>query len=534
MIEADLLARLRSGSRGRIEAFKPGQWAAIETVLAGGRSLLVQRTGWGKSLIYFAATLALRQNGAGPTLLISPLLSLMRDQVRAAQELGLRAATLNSENEDQWDLIAGAIAANQLDILMVSPERLSNQAFLQTCLGPVLPHIRLLVIDEAHCLSDWGHDFRPDYQRIQALLRRWLSPDVTLLATTATANDRVIEDLQAQFGAMRVLRGPLARDSLVLQVLPEASRAERCAWLADHLSSLPGSGIIYVSTTRDADALAQWLGDQGLAVAAYHAQLPAKPGDGHQRQELEMALRENRLKALVATTALGMGFDKPDLGFVVHFQSPPSLVHYYQQVGRAGRALEVAYGVLMRGHEDEAITQYFIDQAYPSEAIMRAVLDVVEDAEVGIAPVDIAVATGLKQDLVERALRLLAVGDAASVTARDGLWEATLRPYVHDAEKTAKLAQRRRDEWRRMEDYGRDGTCLMRSLTASLDDPSNQACGRCRHCLGRTPLPVRATRRTINAASKVLLASPVDLRDREPPRPSSLLWLVVKAIFGKA
>lgn len=336
--------------------FRPGQWEAVDKLVAQrGRVLVVQRTGWGKSLVYFLATRLLRDQGAGPTLLISPLLALMRNQIEMAECIGIHAATMNSSNREEWHAVENALAADACDLLLISPERLTNPRF-QSLLPKIAGRVGLFVVDEAHCISDWGHDFRPDYRRIIRIVRN-LPEGVPVLGTTATANDRVIADVQSQLGVgLSVLRGPLARPSLRLQNIQLADQSERLAWLAEYLPRFPGTGIIYCLTIADTERVTKWLQQKGFRVKAYHAGNDANID----RVELEQALLNNEIKALVATVALGMGFDKPDLGFVIHFQRPGSVVAYYQQVGRAGRAVGRAYGILLNGREDDEIQDYFI------------------------------------------------------------------------------------------------------------------------------------------------------------------------------
>jgi len=305
--------------------FRDGQWEAIDLVAnRRERVLVVQRTGWGKSIVYFLAAKTLRAAGAGPALLVSPLLSLMRNQILAAEKLGVRAETIHSENVEEWAKVEAALQANAVDLLMISPERLGSADFLQKLLPKLQGRLGLLVVDEAHCISDWGHDFRPDYRRIVRVLRL-LPPTIPVLCTTATANDRVVQDIEAQIPRLQILRGPLVRPSLRLFNLKLHDQADRLAWLAQSLPQLPGSGIIYTLTIQDAHRVAAWLQQRGFAARAYHADL-----DAGNRVEAEQQLLENGLKALVATVALGMGFDKPDLGFVIHFQRPGSVVAYYQ------------------------------------------------------------------------------------------------------------------------------------------------------------------------------------------------------------
>ena len=318
---------LNNVTNGAADDFMDGQWAAIDTIVNGrGRLLLIQRTGWGKSMVYFLSTRILRDAGAGPTLIVSPLLALMRNQQAAASRLGLSVESINTTNSDDWDKIIARIRMNAVDVVLVSPERLANAAFMETCLAPIIDRIAFFAVDEAHCISDWGHNFRPDYRRIHQVLRR-LPEDAAVLATTATANSRVVTDVLAQLGPDTVLqRGPLARDSLQLQTLRLPDRAARLAWLAAALPQLPGSGIVYALTTRDAEGVTAWLRSRRIDAHAYHGQVDEVLTTG--RQELEAKLVANQLKVLVATNALGMGFDKPDLGWVIHFQAPQSLIHY--------------------------------------------------------------------------------------------------------------------------------------------------------------------------------------------------------------
>ena len=316
--------------------FRDGQWEAISELLQNNaRFLVVQRTGWGKSLVYFIATKLLRDRGSGVTLLISPLLALMRNQIAAAERIGVKATTINSSNQRDWDKIQAQLLTNQIDILLISPERLANQDFLENTLLPISRNIGLFVVDEAHCISDWGHDFRPDYRRIVRILQA-LPPNIPVLATTATANNRVVDDIKNQLGStLKISRGALTRNSLQLQNIYLDSQAERMAWLAEILPQIPGSGIIYTLTVADAERLTNWLIIKGINAKAYHSKLdPNSQRNAELREQLENQLLNNEIKVLVATVALGMGFDKPDLAFVIHYQRPGSVVHYYQQVGR--------------------------------------------------------------------------------------------------------------------------------------------------------------------------------------------------------
>ena len=409
----ELLRRLT----GRADtAFHDGQLEAIHALVQDRhRVLVVQRTGWGKSAVYFIATRLMRDGRAGPTLLVSPLLALMRNQIDAAARLGLRAETVNSENRDRWDEVKAAIQRDEADRLLISVPRLANREFQRDGLPVVGRRSGLLVVDEAHCISDWGHDFNPDYRRIGRVLDL-LPRSVPVLACTATANDRVVADIESQLGdGMVTLRGPLDRTGLALHVIDLPSQAERLAWLAATLPRLRGSGIVYCLTVADTERVASWLERMGIDAPAYSGSTP-----GDDRQVAEQALLSNEVKALVATSALGMGFDKPDLGFVVHFQSPGSPVHYYQQVGRAGRQLDRSVGVLLAGHEDEDIQDWFIKTAFPARHHAEQVVELLGRDGATWRPRDIEDAVNVRRSRLEAMLKILEVEGAVEGEAQCG------------------------------------------------------------------------------------------------------------------
>ncbi|MGH3508856.1 MAG: RecQ family ATP-dependent DNA helicase [Nocardioidaceae bacterium] len=483
----DVADRVIAAIAGPDARLRPDQATAVAALCEpAARVLVVQATGWGKSAVYWAATAIRRSESAGPTLVVSPLLSLMRDQVAAAARAGLRAATLNSSNIEEWSTIERGLRDGSVDVLLVSPERLANPGFGRRVLDDLAGGLGLLVIDEAHAVSDWGHDFRPDYRRVADVLRR-LNPDTPVLATTATANARVTTDVAGQLGdATLVLRGPLARTSLELSVVDRLSPLERYAWVVDQLPWLPGSGIVYTLTVADAERLAEVVravhGD-AVPVAAYTGQL-----EGERREKLEDALLANELKALVATSALGMGYDKPDLGFVVHVGSPPSPVSYYQQVGRAGRALDHAHAVLLPSDADAGVWEYFATATIPVPRQVDQVLDVLATGEVtGVAAIEAQ--TGLRRGRVELIVKQLAVEDV--VERVEGGWLATGRPWTYDAAHYDSVIDVRRREAAIMRSYTRGERCLMQLLQESLDDPTAEPCGRCSVCRGGLPEPLR-------------------------------------------
>ncbi|MGV9291641.1 RecQ family ATP-dependent DNA helicase [Streptomyces sp. NPDC003719] len=495
-----VLARLVGDSSGAAR-LREDQWRAIEALVADRRrALVVQRTGWGKSAVYFVATALLRDRGSGPTVIVSPLLALMRNQVEAAARAGIRARTINSSNTEEWGAVQDEIAAGEVDVLLVSPERLNNPDFRDQVLPELAAATGLLVVDEAHCISDWGHDFRPDYRRLRTMLSD-LPPGVPVLATTATANARVTADVAEQLGTggtsdALVLRGPLDRESLSLNVLRLSDAAHRMAWLADHLQELPGSGIIYTLTVAAAEEVTAFLRQRGHTVASYTGRT-----ENADRQQAEDDLLANRVKALVATSALGMGFDKPDLGFVVHLGSPSSPIAYYQQVGRAGRGVDHAEVLLLPGKEDEAIWAYFASLAFPAEDLVRRTLDVLARAERPLSLPALEPLVELRRSRLETMLKVLDVDGA--VKRVKGGWTATGRPWTYDAERYDWVARQRRAEQQAMRDYASTTDCRMEFLQRQLDDEGAKPCGHCDNCAG--------PRFTADTSTAALDAARVDL-----------------------
>jgi ATP-dependent DNA helicase RecQ len=463
--------------------FREGQWEAIERlVVRKERLLVVQRTGWGKSIVYFIAARLLRKQCAGPTLLVSPLLSLMRNQIEMASRIGVRAVTINSANRAEWDAAEAALMGDNCDVLLISPERLGNERFSKSVVPAVRRRTGLFVVDEAHCISDWGHDFRPDYRRIIRVVNS-LPGGVPVLGTTATANNRVVADVQSQLGpGVAVMRGPLTRASLRLQCLELADQSERMAWLVENLPKFKGSGIIYCLTVADAQKVASWLRLKGIEAEAYHAGDDARVD----REALEQALLNNELKALVATVALGMGFDKPDLGFVIHFQRPGSVVAYYQQVGRAGRATDRAYGILLSGREDDEIQDYFIETAFPPPEIMRGIVGALACSS-GLSMNELLAQVNVSRSTAERALKLLELEGAVGVQVRDrrAVYFRKSIAWQPDVERAERVTALRRAEVAQMREYVSYKGCLMEFLARALDDPEAGPCGRCANCRGR-------------------------------------------------
>ena len=477
----DHLSRLA----GSAAVLRDDQWLAIEALVEHRRkAVVIQRTGWGKSAVYWIAAGLRRAQGFGPTLVISPLLALMRDQVAAAERSGLRAVTLNSANIDDWPAIEAQIAGDDVDVLLISPERLNSFGFRTRVLPHLAARIGMLVVDEAHCVSDWGSDFRADYRRIKDVLAG-LPADTPVLATTATANDRVTADVAAQLGTDTLtLRGSLDRESLALSVIDTSDVAQAFAWITDALDGddLPGSGLIYTLTVAGTTQLADFLASRGHAVAAYSSATPTQ-----ERAAIEARLLAHELRAVVATSSLGMGLDHPTLGFVINLGAPASPISYYQQVGRAGRALDTAQAVLLPTAADTKIWAYFDSTAFPAEDRVRRVLDVLADGPLSLPRIEAD--SGLRRGRLETLLKVLDVEGA--VERVDGGWTATGRQWTYDAERYAGIGAARRREQGAMLAYERSESCLMQQLRHELDDTAGQDCGRCAVCTGRLPAPGR-------------------------------------------
>ena len=514
-----LLKALRKLTANPAATFHAGQREAIESLVdRRERLVLVQRTGWGKSAVYFVATHLLRTEGLGPTLLISPLLVLMRNQIDAAERLGLRTYTIHSDSENTVRELVSLIEADDVDLVVISPERLANPEFADDVMPLIGRRPGLTVVDEVHCISDWGHDFRPDYRRIGKLLSSF-PEGLPILGCTATANDRVMEDAREQLGRWAVVqRGALAREGLALAVLDLPDQADRLTWLSTYLPSLTGSGIVYCLTTRDVEVVTEWLLNAGLDARPYHASLPPEA-----KHEAERMLLDASLKILVATTALGMGYDNPAIGFVVHYQSPGSVVHYYQQVGRAGRALSSSQGVMLRGSEDEEIISWFISSAFPSESQVSEVLDVLDAAEGSLSVTEITARVNLKYGQIENVLKQL---DVAGAVRRVGWqkYERTLSKWEYPSEHIAELTRIRTNELEEMRAYARDPGCRMAFLAHALDDRTLVECGICDNCTGQLlpttldPATVREAQEFLNAQFGLIVPRSRDHRQKSIPK----------------
>jgi len=469
-------------SYGENAKFREGQKEAIEAVVNEKRTLVVQKTGWGKSLVYFLATKLLKEKKRdGITLIISPLLALMNNQIDSAQRLGLNVKTINSGNKDEWDNIIGEICDNNtVDALIISPERLANSDFVKDCLDKIKNRVNLFVVDEAHCISDWGHDFRPDYRRIVKILQL-LPSNVPVLATTATANDRVINDIVAQLGENLVIsRGELIRESLAIQVIKLQKKEDRLAWLAENIEKMPGSGVVYCLTKADCDLVTDWLNENNIKSEKYYADISKE-----YKAIILDKFQKNEIKVLVATVAFGMGYDKPDIGFVIHFQRPANIVSYYQQIGRAGRGIELAYAVLLCGEEDEHINQYFINSAFPTEKDMNIVVDFITDNP-GKSISEIKGALNIRANRVEKTLKYLTVSDDIYTedVNRKKCYYKSAKKWKPDLERSEGITAIRYKEMQDMDEFTKQKGCYMKYIAEKLDDVNAKVCRKCSNCRG--------------------------------------------------
>lgn len=483
MNKADGLKLLQKALNNFHAEFREGQWEAIDSLVNDKKKLLVvERTGWGKSSLYFISTRILRDQGKGATIIISPLLALMRNQIEAAERLGLKAVSINSTNSEDWKRCKEAVLNNEVDALLISPERLANENFMNNILRPIADKIGLFVVDEAHCISDWGHDFRPDYRRITNILK-FMPQGMPILGTTATANNRVCDDIVSQLGDIEIIRGTLTRDSIILQNIQLNDQASRLAWLKQNISKLPGSGIIYTLTKRDARIVTEWLIKCDIDAAYYYSgAIDDNFEDSNKyRQHVEDALYNNEIKVLVATSALGMGYDKPDLGFVIHYQAPGSIISYYQQVGRAGRAIKKAYGILLSGQEDSDIHAYFRQSAFPPEDRVQDILDKIEEKD-GLSVPELMKQLNLRKGQIEQVLKYLSVEELSPIIKIGTKWTRTAVNYQMDSEKVLRLTNQRLNEWNDVQKYINTTGCLMNYLQNSLDDPNSSICGKCANC----------------------------------------------------
>lgn len=487
---------------GKDAEFREGQLEAILAVLQGRRVLVVQKTGWGKSIIYFLSTKIFRDKGRGMTIIISPLLSLINNQLDSAERFKLKSRTINSDNTDDWDDIIDEIYHDKVDVLFVAPERLANDEFQKNVLNKITKSIGMLVIDEAHCISDWGHDFRPDYRRIKNIVK-FLPNNVPLLATTATANNRVIEDVTHQLGNdILVQRGPLTRESLVIQVIHLDSKEERLAWLVENINKIDGTGIIYCLTKNDCNIVSKWLNENGISACAYYSGLKSnKNEERDERLRIVDIFMRNKIKVIVATTAFSMGIDKPDISFVVHFQKPGNVVSYYQQIGRAGRSLDRAYAILLAGIEDDEITKYFRDTAFPTYKEMDDIIKLLVSNE-RMTKGELMDLLNISNGRFDKAIKYLLIN--GDLYKEKSFYYKSIAPWKPDMQYSENITNIRKQELDRMNDFIRIKECYMKFTAKQLNDETARDCGKCSNCIGHPIFPEKPTHENILRAIKFL------------------------------
>ncbi len=456
--------------------FREGQYEAIEATLTKKRTLVVQRTGWGKSLVYFICAKLIREDSGGVALVVSPLLSLMDNQMSAAVAMGLRCEMLNGSTKDRRVEILSKMEMGEVDLVLVTPETLFAEGVFERITGKI--KIGLFVVDEAHCISDWGHDFRMEYSRLSMVVRG-LPSSVPVLATTATANDRVVCDLERQLGTgVYVSRGPLSRDSLYIQVLNMTDKVSRYAWILENVPKFTGSGIIYCLTRADCEHLSDFLRQNGIDAEAYYSRM----GKEDENRETLERFYNDEIKVLVATVKLGMGYDKGNIAFIIHYQSPANIVSYYQQIGRAGRNIPRANIFLMSGKEDEDIVNHFIDTAFPTKEESEGVIHLLKE-EGDLSLYQLYARLNLRFDRVSKAIEFLLQGGYIEKSGR--YYTLTSSPFIYNSEYYGAITEIRRSEWRQMRMLSKESGCYLRFIVSSLDDGEARNCGHCANCSGK-------------------------------------------------
>ena len=466
--------------------FREGQYEAIEAVLTKKRTIVVQKTGWGKSLVYFISAKMI----GGVTLVISPLLVLMDNQKLFAEKMGLRCAVINSRVKgEERDELLESIRNCQYDIIFTTPETLYSRDMKD--LIPEL-NIRLMVIDECHCISDWGHDFRLEYSRLNRIIAA-LPENVSVLGTTATANDRVIADLKKQFGEnVFISRGSLFREGLHIEILRLETKAERYVWMKNNIRKLPGSGIVYCLTKRDCRNIADFLNANGIKARAYYSDdelevINEETGKSY-NEETEDLFYRNIIKVIVATIKLGMGYDKPDIGFIIHFQRPGSLVAYYQQIGRAGRKTGMdAYCYLMTGKEDRTISEYFIETAFPTESQEREIISALEQNSQGLTLPALQKNCNISRSALIKTINMLQNNNM--IYNEEGKYYRSINPYSYARSHYESVKRSKYQELNEVEVYLREKGCLSKYVLLSLNDETAHDCGKCANCLGHSIFP---------------------------------------------
>ena len=465
----------------QFQNFRPGQLEAITLLMEHGQLLCIQPTGYGKSLLYQLPAMLLN----GITLVISPLLALMRDQITQLQNrFNIPAASINTDQNEEENIAAkqAAIMGN-IRILFVAPEQLDHVDKFNFLLR--LP-IQLLVVDEAHCISTWGHDFRPSYRQIiqlaQALVGK--NPELKLLGLTATANSTTEVDIKQQLTMMGkelfVHRESMNRPNIRLTVVPTANMAVKLATLNELLQTLTGCGLIYCATRENTELTAEFLREQGVNAVAYHAGI-----DAQFKRSIQNDFLHDKYPVITATNALGMGIDKSNLRFIIHFDFPGSITAYYQEVGRCGRDGLPADGILFYDPADSKIQKHFIDSAQPSHSDFSAVLNAVENAEFPPNLLALKRSTGMHPTKLTVVVAELIEQNFLTKTSRNGsqIYLINKRSGRPDLTRYITQFEMKNAELKTMQRYAEQvKKCLMTTLRTALGDKESHACGQCSGC----------------------------------------------------
>lgn len=489
--------------------FRQGQLEAIQAVMTHHRTLVIEKTGWGKSLIYFMCCRLLQeQNDLGITLVISPLLTLMSNQIKAAEQLGIHAIQFNyltpkGKKEKDQALTAikhqtqnsNAYYGNKVDMIFTTPETLHSCSELST-----LP-INLLVIDEVHCISDWGHDFRPKYRKIAQSLG-FMPENSRVLGVTATANQNVIYDLKEQIVgfnknvSLHIQRGNIERENLFQEVINFNSNLEKMAWIAANVPLLSGSGIIYCNTIRETETITDFLKNLDIKAAAFHSKLPPE-----QAEQVELDFYSDVIKCIVATSKLGMGYDKDNVSFIIHFGCPKNIISYYQQIGRAGRKLPSARVILLFAPSDIEVLKYFNDHSFPDKQQTIAVWEYLQENPCTLYEL-------MKQFNISMGAmnQILSYLDDKNVIQHDGsLYRCNGQVFKYDDEHVRLVSERHNQELQDILSLATYKGCLTARTLRSLDQEILTPCHHCANCCPVQALSHKVSQEAIDFTNRYFM-----------------------------
>ncbi len=458
---------------GKNASFREGQYEAIEATLSHKRTLVVQKTGWGKSLIYFVCSKILKAQNKGLTIIISPLLTLMENQIEQATQFNLKCEQLNSSTYERHEEILNGMANNQYDLIFATPETLCKTNII-TSLSSGSINIALIVVDEAHCISDWGHDFRLEYTKIKDIITT-LPESTHILATTATANNIVINDINEQFGGDTFIsRGSLTRKSLNIQTSVFNDDYEKYAFILQHIQSIPGTGIIYCLTKNDCESLSEFLNMHNISARPFYSGL-----NNDFNNETLSLFKENKIKAIVATIKLAMGFDKGDVSFVINYDIPKNITLCYQEIGRAGRNIDNAYIIILFSNRDIKINNFFIEQAFPTEEDSLDVYNCVKNNN-GITKRAIQSLVNIQSGKINKSIDFLE--HDGFIYKDNNKYYTAPKTYFYNKEHYNAITKQRYEDLENMKNIINVKTCLSKYIVNKLDDTTAQNCGKCTNC----------------------------------------------------